>query len=67
MIKIKLQTASLHPTDTNEHYMYDKGHYARLREEMDIDWENEFKPCKNVEDIRIRIVYFGIITNTYIY
>ena len=51
MIKIKLQTASLHPTDTKEHYMYDEGGYARLREEMDIDWENEFKPCKNVEDM----------------
>ena len=32
--------------------MYDKGDYARLREEMDIDWENEFKPCKNVENMR---------------
>ena len=40
MIKIKLQTASLHPTDTKEHYMYGKGYYGRLREEIDIDGEN---------------------------
>ena len=31
--------------------MYDKWDYARLREEMDIEWEYEFKPCKNVEDM----------------
>ena len=31
--------------------MYDKGDYDRLSVEMDFDWENEFKPCKNVEEI----------------
>ena len=51
MIKIKLQTASLYPTDTKEQYMYDKGDYATLREEMDIDLENEFNPYKNVNDM----------------
>ena len=31
--------------------MYDEGDHVKLREGMDIDRENEFNPCKNVEDI----------------
>ena len=54
MIKIKLQTTSLHRTNTKEHYIYDKADDARLREAMNMDWENAVKLCIPKRKIGIR-------------